>query len=120
MRSLILFLLISLAIAQPSQAWAADEITLFSGTGKADAYIALDDEMTIYLWCGRPVAYLEKDNVSGYHAYGFNGMHLGWFVKGILRDHEGNASRAVKEAMRTTEFEPFKAFKQFKPFKTYM
>jgi hypothetical protein len=98
---------------------ADDEVTLFNGRGKADAYIALDDEMTIYLWSGKPVAYLEKDSDSGYNVYGFNGKHLGWFVKGILIDHDGNASCAVKEALASTEFEPFKNFKQFKPFKSF-
>lgn len=96
-----------------------DEVTLFDEKGKAVAYIALDDELTIYLWSGKPVAYLERDDDSGYHVYGFNGKHLGWLVKGILWDHEGSASCGTKEAMRNTEFEPFKSFKEFKPFKSF-
>ena len=119
MRSLPLLLALLLSITLSENARAEDEVTLFNGAGKADAYIALDDEMTIYLWSGKPVAYLEKDSDSGYHVYGFNGKHLGWFVKGAIWDHEGNGSCAVKEVLRTTEFEPFKAFKQFKPFKSF-
>ena len=98
---------------------AEDEVSLFSGSGKAEAYVAIDDELTIYLWSGKPVAYLLKDSAGGYHVYGFNGKHLGWFIKGIVRDHEGNASCAVKEAMRSTEYEPYKAYKQYKPYKSY-
>lgn len=100
-------------------AHAEDEVSLFDGAGKATAYIAVDDELTIYLWGGKPVAYLEKDGDSGYHVYGFNGKHLGWFVKGVIWDHGGRASCATKEVLRSTEFEPFKAFKQFKPFKSF-
>lgn len=95
-----------------------DEISLFDSTGTATAYIA--EELTIYLWSGKPVAYLEKDDAGGFHIYGFNGKHLGWFVGGIARDHKGNAVGAVKEAFATaTKFEPFKSFKQFKPFKAF-
>jgi len=46
--------------------------------------------MTIYLWDGKPVAYFSRENAD---VYGFNGMHLGWFVGGIVRDHVGNAHR---------------------------
>jgi len=119
MRTLLLSVIVLLVSTLPSPVRAEDEVTLFSGDGKADAYIALDDEMTIYLWSGKPVAYLEKDRDGGYHVYGFNGQHLGWFVKGVVRDHEGNGSCAIKEVLRSTKFEPFKAFKQFKPFKAF-
>lgn len=100
-------------------AHADDEVTLFSGAGKADAYIAIDDELTIYLWSGKPVAYLEKDNDGGYHVYGFNGKHLGWFVKGVVRDHKGDASCAVKEVVKSTEYEPYKSYKQYKGYTQY-
>lgn len=96
-----------------------DEVSLFNGAGKADAYIDVEDEQTIYLWSGKPVAYLENDSDSGYHVYGFNGKHLGWFVKGVIRDHDGNASCAVKELLKSTQYEPYKAYKQYKPYKSY-
>jgi len=96
-----------------------DEVTLFDDHGKASAYIALDDEMTIYLWSGKPVAYLNPDSSGGYHVYGFNGKHLGWFVSGVIRDHEGFASCAVKDRLQSTEYEPYKLYKQYKPYKSY-
>lgn len=108
-----------LAFMLSSVVYAEDEVSLFNGSGKADAYIAIDDELTIYLWSGKPVAYLEKDSDGGYHVYGFNGKHLGWFVKGIVRDHEGNASCAVKEVLKSTDYEPYKSYKQYKPYKSY-
>ncbi len=99
---------------------SGEEVSLFSGKGKPAAYVAVDDGMTIYLWNGKPVAYLDPDKgAGGFHIYGFNGKHLGWFVQGVVRDHDGAAACAVKERMKSTEFEPFKAFKEFKPFKAF-
>jgi len=95
-----------------------DEISLFNSKGKPVAYIA--EELTIYLWSGKPVAYLDEDSSGGFHIYGFNGKHLGWFVKGIIRDHNGDRVGGVKEVfVSRTQFEPFKSFKQFQPFKSF-
>lgn len=96
-----------------------EEVSLFNGTGKPVAYIALTEEMTIYLWSGKPVAYLTEDSGRGYHVYGFNGKHLGWFVKGVIRDHDGNAACATKEVVRYAEYEPYKSYKEYKPYKSY-
>jgi 4-fold beta flower protein len=98
---------------------AQDEITLFDGQADATAYIAVDDDSTIYLWSGTPVAYLDDDPRGGFHVYGFNGKHLGWLVRGIVWDHQGHVACATKERLRSPKFEPFKAFKQFKPFKAF-
>jgi hypothetical protein len=99
---------------------SGEEVTLFNGKGKATAYVAVDEDMTIYLWGGKPVAYLEPDKTGGgFHVYGFNGKHLGWFVQGVGRDDDGDAACVVKERLKSTEFEPFKAFKEFKPFKAF-
>lgn len=120
MKRFMLAVLLGLAMIAPFDASASDdEVSLFDEDGKAVAYIALDDEMTIYLWSGKPVAYLERDEQGGYHVYGFNGLHLGWFVDGIVRDHEGAASCAVKERLQYTEYEPYKSYKQYKPYKSY-
>jgi hypothetical protein len=118
MRVIATWLLASLiCVALP--ALADQEVTLFDGEGKAAAYVAVDDELTIYLWSGKPVAYLESDSADGFHVYGFNGKHLGWFVQGVIMDHEGNVACAVKERLQNTQYEPYKAFKQFKPFKAF-
>ena len=100
-------------------AYAADEISLFDGAGNAVAYIALTDGLTIYLWSGRPVSYLEPDGNGGYQVYGFNGRHLGWYVNGVIWDHSGHASCATKELLQSTQYEPFKSFKEFMPFKAF-
>ena len=97
-----------------------DEIALFGETGKATAYIATDEENTIYSWGGKPLAYLESDSSSkDFDIYGFNGKHLGWFVQGVVRDHEGFATCAIRERIKSAQYEPYKGYKQYKPYKAY-
>ena len=114
---LVLVVLASLSFGA-AHAADEDEISLFDASGKAVAYIAPSDEMTIYMWGGKPVAYLKNDD-GRLHVYGFNGEHLGWFVRGVIWGHDGSGACGVKEVMRSSEFEPFKSFKQFKPFKSF-
>lgn len=96
-------------------AHAEDEVSLFDASGRAQAYIALDDEMTIYTWSGTPAAYLEK-GPDGYNVYGFNGKHLGWFVKGAIYGHDGTASCATSQVMTSiTQIEPIKSIRHIKP-----
>ena len=78
-----------LAAAVSSGAAYAEEITLYDSEGNAAAWIDTSDRNTIYLWSGEPAAYLRKDG-SVPDIYGFNGRHLGWLEKGIVRDHEGS------------------------------
>ncbi|MCQ2246592.1 MAG: hypothetical protein MJZ69_07390 [Bacteroidaceae bacterium] len=61
-----------------------EEITLYDKDGIAVAYIAPDEDYTIYLWNGRPIGYLHK-----YKYYAFDGHHLGWYSKGVIYDNEG-------------------------------
>jgi hypothetical protein len=96
----------------------------YDSRGRAVAYIAGDRDLTIFLWTGEPVAYLDEDSV-----YGFNGKHLGWLKSGAIYDHDGNMVAALsdrfKEPVTTPppksfeQFLPFKSFKEFKPFKPF-
>jgi len=92
------------------------ETTLFDRNGRPLAYIATDDDSTIYSFVGEPLAYLDgNDNI-----YGFNGKHLGWFEDNTILDHQGKKVGFTKNACPAfTQFEPFKGFKQFKPFKGF-
>ena len=95
-----------------------DEISLFDSSGKATAYIS--ENLVIYLWSGKPVAYLVEDKAGGFHIYGFNGKHLGWFVSGIIYDHHGYVVGAVKEAFVTPpSYEPYKGYKMYVPYKSF-
>ena len=60
------------------------EKTLYSANGEPVAYISDGLTKAIYLWDGHPVAYLYD-----YHVYGFNGLHLGWFIDDIMYDPDG-------------------------------
>ena len=90
--------------------------TLHDRNGNAVAYIDYDDESTIYMWNGKPVAYLSDNNTI----YGFNGKHLGWYEDGTFWNLQGEKAGFNKNASPVfTKFEPFKSFKNFKPFKSF-
>ncbi len=95
-----------------------NEISLLNGQGEATAYIAISDELTIYLWDGTPVAYLKQDQQGGFHVYGFNGQHMGWLVNDIIFDGQGRAACATKDRLQMTQLEPLKSLKQLKPLKS--
>ena len=79
------------------------------------AYIDVNDELTIYLWDGTPVAYLYGEDV-----YGFNGTHLGWFEQGIIYNHKGDAICVVQNRFSGyTSYEGYKGYKSYKPYKSY-
>ncbi|MCL2870484.1 MAG: hypothetical protein FWE26_02480 [Coriobacteriia bacterium] len=58
-------------------------LDFFSENGEAVAY--LDDGESIFLWCGRSVAYLIEDSV-----YTYCGKHLRWLEDGWIYDHLGD------------------------------
>ena len=61
------------------------EITIYNKKGIPCAYLATDNDNTIYLWNRQPVAYLDNENI-----YGLNGKHLGWFKrKRVMYDKNG-------------------------------
>lgn len=101
---------------------AADELDLFDSEGRAVAYLDPTEELTLYLWAGQPVAYLEGENI-----YGFNGKHLGWYLNGRVFDHDGKVVAASPRAFSSPvspaglksfkQFKPFKSFKEFAPFR---
>lgn len=91
------------------------EETLFDIKGNPVAYIAYDNEPVIYMWKGKPVAYLYGDCI-----FGFNGKHLGWFEKGIVWNMDGLINGFNKNSADVyLSFEPFKGFKEFLPIKSF-
>jgi hypothetical protein len=117
MRTIILTLFITF-LTQTS--FAQSEVSLFDKEGNPVAYIDTKDDWTIYLWEGKPVAYIINDGQT-IHVYGFNGKHLGWYVNGIIRDHEGNIVGFIKDAVSNIyeKYENYKGYKEYKPYKTY-
>ena len=92
------------------------EESLFDILGNPVAYISYDNDNTIYMWDGRPVAYLEPTNTI----YGFNGRHLGWFENGRVRNLRGEICGFNKMAADIyTGYEPYKAYKQYRPYRSY-
>ncbi|MCF6406991.1 hypothetical protein L3C95_29095 [Chitinophaga filiformis] len=95
---------------------AAQDVALFNKDGKAIAYIdTKDKDRTIYLYSGEPVAVISEADV-----YGFNGKHLGWYEKGVVRDHDGKRiGNTKKAATGYTQYEPYKSYKRQKPYMGY-
>ncbi len=114
---LLIFMMLITSLSAVNIALGSEETSLFNSRGKATAYIAGD--LTIYLWSGKPVAYLHLSG-NKFHLYGFNGKHLGWFSRGGMYDNEGDVFCASRESFGGyTEYEPYKPYKQYKPYKSY-
>lgn len=64
-------------------------ITLYAQDGRAVAYIK--DGKDIYLYGGKPAAYIHGDSV-----YGYSGAHLGRMNNGWIRDNEGHCAFFVE------------------------
>lgn len=108
-----LFILLAAACCLWGNAWAT-EIPIFDKQGEAVAYLDTDEDATIFLWTGRPVAYVSRKSV-----YGFNGKHLGWLDQGIFYDHDGYGVGFFKNATSTlTRPEPLKGLKQLRPLRS--
>jgi hypothetical protein len=90
------------------------EETLYNPKGKPTAYIDFQTSV-IYLWDGKPVAYLDDENL-----YGFNGVHLGWFIQGIVWDESGKKVGFTKATLSVyPSYEPYKSYKRYIPYKSY-
>jgi hypothetical protein len=97
-----------------NNAGADKELDLYDPEGIPLAYIDCKDQYTIYLWDGTPVAYLYLSN-NLFHIYGFNGKHLGWFVNGVVYDHDGSIVSCSKDVCAIMyQYEPQKEFKKIK------
>jgi hypothetical protein len=115
-RNVLALILLHITCALSAQ---DEEIAIFNSKGKAVAFLEVGEEQTIYMWSGKPVAYLFKEGGET-HIYGFNGKHLGWYEEGILYTHDGDAVGFIEGAMNLfTEFEPIKGFKRFKPSRSF-
>lgn len=108
-RTLALLLLVAfLLVPAVSQAM---EQSLYDPDGEAVGYMDTRDQMSIYLWDGQPVAYLDGPSI-----YGFNGRHLGWLKDGIVIDHDGYAVGFAEGAFnRPPRLERLKGVQQLAP-----
>jgi len=90
---------------------SASDSEFFDSRGAAVAYF--DDDETLYLWSGEPVAYRDEDSL-----YGFNGSYVGWLHEGAVYDHDGNIVAAVAGRFRgSVQVAPLKSLKELKPLK---
>lgn len=107
---LTLFAMISLTFFASAQ-----QVSLFDSEGEARAYVDYDEEATIFMWDGTPVAFVEKDG-SDLCVFGFNGSFLGWYEDGIMYDKKGYAVGARKGAVNMiTKIEKIKSIQRITP-----
>ncbi len=78
----------------------------FDNAGKAACF--LPDGKTLYLWDGKPVAYLREDRV-----FGFSGRFLGWLERGWLHDRSNHPTLFSANATDG----PLRPMKQARPLK---
>jgi hypothetical protein len=110
-KNLLLFILFILG----STFSQAQQITLFDSDGVARAFIDYDDDQTIFLWDGTPIAFLEKEGKE-ICVIGLNGEFLGWYQQGILYDENGYMVGIKKGAIKMeTKPEKMKASPQLSP-----
>ena len=96
----------------------AQQITLFDSEGEARAYIDYNEDATIFMWDGTPVAFIEKDG-SDLCVFGFNGSFLGWYEDGIIYDKKGYAVGARKGAVNMTyRMERMKSMQKMAPMRS--
>lgn len=109
----VLLSLLALSLMLPTVCLARD-IALYNDQGEAAAYIDTSNDSTIYLWGGKPVAYLD-----GHSIYGFNGKHLGWLENGIVWDHDGNAVGFIRGAVNMpTQIQSLKGLQKLTPLRS--
>jgi hypothetical protein len=97
----------------PSFAAQDDDINFYDSAGRAVAYVDANQSLTIYLWSGKPCAYLDGEDI-----YGINGKHLGWFHSGMVYDHDGYVVAGVAQVfLSSVQLPPLKALKELCPLK---
>jgi hypothetical protein len=95
----------------------AQQISLYDKEGYPRAYIDLDNEATIFLWDGKPIAFIEPENTDTC-IFNFTGNFLGWYNHGVVYDKNGYIIGG-REGIACTVcmLEPVKGIQQFPPFK---
>jgi len=93
----------------------AQQISLYDSNGEARAYIDFDEDATIFMWDGTPVAFLDKDG-DDICVLGFNGSLLGWYNDGIVYDKKGYIVGARKDKITFfTHIEEIKGIQRITP-----
>ena len=82
-------------------------MTFYDYHGVPVAYT--EDNETIYLFTGEPVAYFYENTV-----YSFSGVHLGWFEDGWIRDLYGACVFYTENATGSGPVKPVKCVRPVK------
>jgi hypothetical protein len=94
----------------------AQQVSLYDREGDARAYIDYDQEATIFMWDGTPVAFLNKEG-NNIGVVGFSGSFLGWYEEGVVYDKKGYKVGTRKEGAFITKMERIKGIQKIVPIK---
>lgn len=61
---------------------------------------------------------VSKGFLKGDSLYNYNGKHVGWFVQGLVRDHQGHVVGFGEKVTDSTH--PYLPYKQYKPYAGYV
>ena len=86
-------------------------MTFYDSYGTPVAYT--EDDESIYLFKGNPVAYFYENKV-----YGYNGHHFGWYENGWVRDKNGRCVFFTENATGSGPIKPVKKNNTYKKCKT--
>src|SRR5690606_16764012 len=97
----------------------AQQISLYDKDGEARAYIDYDQDATIFLWDGTPVAFIKKDGGNAC-IFDFRSGFFGWYKEGIVYDKKGFMVGARKDAvsMMVPKFEGMKGIQKMTPIRS--
>lgn len=90
----------------PSTGMGSENDTIYDRYGKP--ILRLLDDGRFVDFGGQNIGYLDGQDI-----YNYQGKHIGWYDKGIIRDHIGNCAGFGEEI--TATMAPFPPFKQIKP-----
>ena len=77
---------------------------------QGEAYAYTEDDQTIYTFDGKPVAYIDVEDINA-----FSGSHLGFFDDGNIWDHNGDV--VLYTDLSRFGYVPLKPLKALKPLK---
>ena len=108
-------ILFSIVLLLMTSVFSAQQLSLYDRDGEARAYIDYNEDATIFMWNGQPVAFVEKDG-RDLCVFGFNGLFLGWYKGGVIYDKQGYVVGANKEVLNTiVKIEGIKGIQKITP-----
>lgn len=83
--------------------------------------LRLMDNARLVGFDGRSYGFIDGDNL-----YNYGGVHVGWYEKGIMRDHDGavvgfgeNPTDSPRPFLPYRQYKPYPAYVEYEPYRPY-